>query len=59
MAGNTSSRSARPCKQHGIKNFSPANPVHLWKLRGELGAYAKWSLGQQIQITRHSTSSRI
>lgn len=31
-----------------IKNFSPKNPVHLWKLRGELGAYAKWSLGQKF-----------
>src|SRR3954447_19555703 len=33
---------------HGIKNFSPTNPGHLWKLRGELGAYAKWSLGRKL-----------
>lgn len=35
-------------QQHQIKNFSPANPVHLWKLRSELAAYAKWSLGQKF-----------
>src|SRR5205823_5551696 len=33
---------------HQIKNFNPANPIHLWKLRGELSAYAKWSLGQKF-----------
>ncbi len=31
-----------------IKQFSPANPAHLWKLRHELGAYARWSLGQKL-----------
>jgi alkylation response protein AidB-like acyl-CoA dehydrogenase len=36
-------------QKHGIKKFSPANPVHLWKLRGELGTYAKWSLGQKFR----------
>ncbi len=30
---------------HGIKDFSMANPLHLWKLRKEMGAYAKWKLG--------------
>ncbi len=35
-------------QKHHIKNFSPGNPVHLWKLRAELGAYAKWSLGQKL-----------
>ena len=30
---------------HGIKDFSMANPSHLWKLRKEMGAYAKWKLG--------------
>src|SRR2546423_932756 len=30
---------------HQIKNFSPMNPGHLWKLRAELAAYAKSSLG--------------
>src|SRR5437762_6741183 len=36
-------------QQHQIKNFNPANPVHLWKLRGELGSYARWALGQRLQ----------
>jgi acyl-CoA dehydrogenase len=31
-----------------IKSFSAANPLHLWKLRHELGAYARWSLGQKL-----------
>jgi alkylation response protein AidB-like acyl-CoA dehydrogenase len=35
-------------QKHQIKNFNPANPVHLWKLRGELGSYARWSLGQKF-----------
>jgi alkylation response protein AidB-like acyl-CoA dehydrogenase len=25
-----------------MKTFSPANPLHVWKLRRELGAYSKW-----------------
>ncbi|MBM4070900.1 MAG: acyl-CoA dehydrogenase [Planctomycetes bacterium] len=35
-------------QQAGIKNFSPMNPIHLWKLRGELSSYAKWSLGRKL-----------
>lgn len=31
-----------------IKSFSPKNPVHLWKLRGELGEYLKWKLGRKF-----------
>ena len=33
---------------HGIKDFSPYNPSHAWKLRSELAAYAKWSLGRKF-----------
>jgi alkylation response protein AidB-like acyl-CoA dehydrogenase len=33
---------------HGIKDFSPFNPGHAWKLRSELAAYAKWSLGRKF-----------
>lgn len=33
---------------HGIKAFNPANPLHAWKLRKELGAYARWSMGQKF-----------
>ncbi len=32
----------------GIKRFSPANPVHLWKLRGELATYARWQMGRRM-----------
>ena len=35
-------------QKHQIKNFNPANPTHLWKLRGELGNYAKWSMGRKF-----------
>ena len=35
-------------QMHGIKNFSPMNPSHVWKLRGELSHYAKWSLGRKF-----------
>jgi alkylation response protein AidB-like acyl-CoA dehydrogenase len=35
-------------QQHGMKSLNPANPTHVWKLRKELGAYAKWSLGQKL-----------
>jgi alkylation response protein AidB-like acyl-CoA dehydrogenase len=40
-------------QQHAIKNFNPRNPTHLWKLRRELGAYAKWSLGRRLQSRDH------
>ncbi|MCI0456271.1 MAG: acyl-CoA/acyl-ACP dehydrogenase [Gemmataceae bacterium] len=32
----------------GIRDFSPANPVHLWKLRRELSAYTRWQVGQRM-----------
>jgi alkylation response protein AidB-like acyl-CoA dehydrogenase len=35
-------------QQHGMKSLNPANPVHVWKLRRELGAYARWSLAQRL-----------
>jgi acyl-CoA dehydrogenase len=35
-------------QKHQIKDFNPANPVHFWKLRGEIGAYARWSLGHRL-----------
>jgi alkylation response protein AidB-like acyl-CoA dehydrogenase len=30
------------------KKFNPANPLHAWAMRKELGAYAKWKLGQML-----------
>lgn len=35
-------------QNHQIKNFSPMNPGHLWKMRGELSAYGKWALGRKF-----------
>jgi len=35
-------------QRHQIKTFNPLNPTHLWKLRGELSAYAKWSLSRKL-----------
>jgi alkylation response protein AidB-like acyl-CoA dehydrogenase len=31
-----------------IKAFSPANPLHAWKLRKELGSYARWFVGKKL-----------
>ncbi len=51
-------------KQHGRRYFEPIgrvlaannirkpnflNPVHLWKLKGPLWAYARWMIGQQLR----------
>ncbi len=36
-------------QKNQIRNFNPMNPLHLWKLRSELGAYSKWSLQQQMR----------
>lgn len=36
----------RALQTAGIKQFSPANPVHAWKLRDALIPYAKWRLKQ-------------
>jgi alkylation response protein AidB-like acyl-CoA dehydrogenase len=35
-------------QKHGMKTLNPANPFHVWRLRRELGAYAKWSFGQKF-----------
>jgi alkylation response protein AidB-like acyl-CoA dehydrogenase len=31
-----------------MRTFSPANPVHLWRLRRELGSYGRWWLGRRF-----------
>jgi hypothetical protein len=38
----------RRLQQAGMKTFSPANPMHVWTLRKELGAYSKWMVGQKF-----------
>lgn len=35
-------------QRNKMKGLNPTNPAHLWKLRRELGAYAKWRLGQSF-----------
>src|SRR5205814_6475069 len=35
-------------QREGIKQFNPMNPVHAWKLRKELGAYARWLLARKF-----------
>ena len=35
-------------QQYGMKTLNPANPIHLWRLRKELGAYARWSFGMKF-----------
>ncbi|MFO0880778.1 MAG: acyl-CoA dehydrogenase family protein [Gemmataceae bacterium] len=30
------------------RSFNPLNPTHSWALRKELGAYAKWRMGQML-----------
>jgi hypothetical protein len=32
----------------GMKTLNPVNPLHAWRLRKELGAYARWSVGQRL-----------
>jgi alkylation response protein AidB-like acyl-CoA dehydrogenase len=31
-----------------IRSFSPVNPKHVWALRHEMAAYARWSLSQKM-----------
>jgi alkylation response protein AidB-like acyl-CoA dehydrogenase len=35
-------------QRHRMKSFTPWNPLHLWRLRREMGAYAGWSLRQWL-----------
>src|SRR5262245_21113328 len=39
---------AKALQQRGIKQFNPLNPSHAWALRRELGAYARWRVGQSF-----------
>jgi alkylation response protein AidB-like acyl-CoA dehydrogenase len=43
-------------QQHGMKTLNPANPMHVWKLRRELTAYAKWSVGQKFTASARTTT---
>jgi alkylation response protein AidB-like acyl-CoA dehydrogenase len=52
----------RALQSAGIRQFSPANPLHLWKLREALVPYAKWRLkqigGGRIQLPNLAGSLR-
>ena len=41
---------AKTMQRQGMRGFHPMNPVHLWKLRRELSAYAKWSLRGRMKL---------
>jgi alkylation response protein AidB-like acyl-CoA dehydrogenase len=45
-------------QQHGMKSLNPANPVHLWRLRTELGAYARWSIREKLNGFRPASLKR-
>jgi alkylation response protein AidB-like acyl-CoA dehydrogenase len=36
-------------QRNSMRTFSPANPLHVWALRKELGAYAKWTMGHKFK----------
>ena len=36
-------------QRYKMKTLSPFNPLHVWRLRKELAAYGKWSLGQKLK----------
>jgi len=38
----------RALHRHQMKTFSPANPVHSWRLRREMWSYSKWWLGERL-----------
>jgi len=38
----------RRLQQYGMKTLNPANPIHLWRLRRELGSYAKWKMRRRF-----------
>lgn len=40
-------------QQHHMKTFNPMNPLHAWRLRKEMSAYAKWTLGQKMGRHKH------
>ncbi len=42
----------RAIQASGIKKPNPMNPAHAWALRGALGPYAKWRIGQMLTPRR-------
>ena len=48
----------KPLQQHKMKTFNPMNPVHLWRLRRELWAYSKWTIGQKFTGRDSSADGR-
>jgi hypothetical protein len=42
-------------QSNGIKNFSVLNPMHLWKLKGEMTSYAKWKFARKTTFRDHTS----
>jgi alkylation response protein AidB-like acyl-CoA dehydrogenase len=38
----------RALQNAGIRQFNPANPLHLWHLRQPMGDYAKWAVQERL-----------
>jgi hypothetical protein len=48
----------RTLAEAGIKQPNLLNPAHAWKLRGPLGRYAGWLLGETLRVSRRVTPPR-
>lgn len=44
---------AQALQRQQIKTLQVWNPLHLWRLRRELGSYGKWLLGRSLPWRRH------
>lgn len=46
-------------QKENIRAFSPANPIHVWKLRKEIGSYLRWSAQQKMAGKSHGPLPRM
>jgi alkylation response protein AidB-like acyl-CoA dehydrogenase len=44
---------------HHLKTMNPANPLHLWWLKGELAQYAVWRAGKFLALLDHQTVPKL
>lgn len=42
-------------QKHKIRAFNPMNPLHAWKLRSEMKAYAKWTMSRKFMAADRQT----
>jgi alkylation response protein AidB-like acyl-CoA dehydrogenase len=40
-------------QRNKMRTFSPTNPLHMWALRKELGAYTKWMMSEKFKGRDH------